>query len=870
MIQAASTLARSALVSAFLAWMFAVLLIILTGGLASAGRKASIVSKETIRSLDIHPKQPTLWGRGAVQRFVVMARFSDGMERDVTSETGISISPPGVAKLDLSGQVVAVGAGEAVVKAEVGAHTVATTVRVKSATPAFDFQREIGGILTKRGCNGSDCHGSVKGRGGFKLSLNGLRPSEDYEWIVKGGTFHVLTDDAGKREPRIDVEDPQDSLLLLKPTREVSHRGGKRFDLDSADYNTILAWVREGAPHSEESATAVRVERLEVFPRPSVLAPDWNQQLLVIAVLADGRREDFTHRVHYASNNEEVVEITEGGLVQAVSPGETSVLIRASGHVVDTRVAVIARRRPFFSDIPPNNFIDEYVFAKLEKFHLLPSKLASDAEFLRRVCLDVTGTLPPPERVREFLSDDDPRKRENLIEILLDSPEYVDYWTFRFADLFRATKRFYWRWIRDCVARNKPYDQMARERLASQGFDRPSRFYSMAAKARPVQRVVAEDFRVFLGQRMDCAECHDHPFETWSQDQFWGLAAFYGRMTLTEWVSPVDLQVVLDDPDGQEVDWGMDGTEALEFIKIAHPRTKKSIRPRFFDGRKLPAEMSHDPRSKLAEWVTSHPYFARAIVNRMWSYFFGRGIIDPVDNFSATNPPTHPELLDALAQYFRENGHDLKALVRLIVRSRAYQRSSIPNDSNRDDTINYSHALPRPLDAEVLLDAIVSATGVPMVFQRDLVFQPGVVATAPLGTRAIQFEAPANFLSRFLEVYGRPFRVTVDERDSRPNLTQALHLLVGSTYANGLSKDGGRIGQLIRRGASNREMIEELYFATLSRSPTEDERSQLQHLLRQRSSIVEKAIFAGNEVRRQAIENLLWALLASREFAHNH
>jgi hypothetical protein len=582
----------------------------------------------------------------------------------------------------------------------------------------------------------------------------------------------------------------------------------------------------------------------------------------VTAHLANGELEDFTDRVAFRSNNGEVAKVDADGLVRATAPGETAVVVRAAGQAVSARVAVVERVRRMFSDIPHRNFIDKHVFSKLEKISVVPSETSSDAEFLRRVCLDISGTLPPPGRVRDFLVDESPDKRDRLIDTLLDSPEYVDYWTFRFADLFRVRGSRYYDWVHESIALNKPYDQIARERIAAQGFDRPSRFYSMAVKARPLERVVAEDMRVFMGRRLDCAQCHNHPFEPWSQSQFWGMAAFYGRVTLTEWLTPADSQCVLDDPMGQEIDMGMDGVETLKFIEVVQPRTGEPMAPTFLDGRTLTREQRDDPRRVLAEWMTEHHYFAEAIVNRVWSHFFGRGIVDPVDNISSKNLPTHPELFDELARDFREHGHDLKNLMRRIARSRAYQLSSFPNDSNRSDSLNYSHAQPRALDAEVLLDAITSAVGTPMTFQRDLPFQAGVVALAPAGTRAIQLKVPKNFLSRFLEVYGRPFRDAVPERDSRPNLTQALHMLAGSTYTEELAKDGSRIDRLLKSGASDAAVIEELYLGALSRLPTPLEREQLTTMLNETA--------ATPEDRRAALEDLLWALVASREFAYNH
>ncbi len=817
-----------------------------------------------VKSLRIVPEVATLRGAQARQRFLVLGQFDDGLERDVTSLARFSLSPPRYAELDESGRVRALADGEVKLKAQVDGRIATASLRIEESQQpqAFSFQRHIGGILTRRGCNTSECHGSVKGKGGFKLSLNSLFPADDHRWIVKGGVYQVLTDEpAGSMEPRIDRQQPQRSLLLLKPTLMVPHGGGRPLSRDSEDYRTIMDWVGSGAPFVKEKPER-KIIRLEAYPRPVVLDQTGSQQLLVTALLADGRREDVTDELLFRSNNGEVVKVHSGGLVEAVGPGETAVMIRAPGHEVSVRFGVISRTVPDYPPVPVRNFIDEYVFGKLRKFHILPSRLSSDEEFLRRVCLDVTGTLPPPRQVRKFLADRDPGKRDKLVEILLDSPEYVDYWTFRFGDLFRVTGDVYWEWVRHSIAINKPYDQIARERIAAQGFDGPSRFYSATSKARPVETLIAEDVRVFMGRRLDCAQCHNHPYDTWSQDQFWGLASFYGHLTVTEWVNPIDRQVVFDDPRGHEVDY--DGDSSLEFIQVMHPRTRQSVKPTFFDGTGLSAAAAKDRRAALAKWMTSHPYFAESIVNRIWSRFSGRGIVDPVDDFGSANPPTHPELLDALARDFREHQHDLKHLIRTIVRSRAYQLSSEPNQTNGDDSINYSHAQPRALDAEVLLDAISSATGVPVVFEQ------GSGARAPPGTRAVQLKVPAAWESRFMEVFGRPFRRTVPERLSPASLAQALHALVGSTYTENLSAQGGRIDRLFKGGANNEELIEELYLSALSRFPNRQERAAVRELLGRQSGIVEQSFFQQSTARRAAAENLLWALITSREFAYNH
>ena len=809
-------------------------------------------------SVELVPQDVTLWGRKGSQRFLVLGKYSDGLQRDVTTLSRFSLSHSEVAKVDESGRVLALSDGETIFRAEVEAHVAETNVRVEEAdeeTP-FSFARDIGGIFTKRGCNTSDCHGSVKGKGGLKLSMNALYPRDDYKWIVEGGVYQVLSaESGGPKVPRVNLEEPEKSSLLLKPTFAVPHGGGQRFNEDSADYQSILDWVRSGAPYGEEAEASAKIERIEVFPREVALDPQGRHQLLVTAHLSNGRYEDITEQVLYVSNNAEVVKVAPEGLVKAVRTGETAVTIRAAGHAASATFGVIAKPVPDYPEVPRRNFIDDYVFAKLRKFNIVPSELSGDAEFLRRVCLDVTGTLPPPQRVREFLASKDPQKREKLIEILLNSPEYVDYWTFRFADLFRVASwaqagpqhtRMYWEWIRDGVFRNRPYDQVARERVAGQGFDGPSSHYFGTGGELPLPpNMMAEQVRVFMGRRLDCAQCHNHPYESWSQNQFWGLTAFFGHLTRSGSLGIG--AVIFDDPAGHG--------EYGQGEKVTHPRTKEEVQPAFLNGRVLPENERRDLRWKLAEWMTSHPYFVEAIVNRMWSYFFGRGLVDPVDDFRLTNPPTHPQLLEVLARDFKEHGYDRRRLIRVILQSRTYQLSAQPNATNQDDQINYSHALARALDAEVLLDAVSHVAGV----AEDFYFHKDTGARLPPGTRAINILPPDLYPSRFLKAYGQPNRLAVPERKVEPNMKQALAMLAGPEYTSKLSKEGSRVKRLLEGGAaSDGKIIEELYLAALSRYPTEEEKSELEKMIAPRPS------------RMEAVEDLVWGLVASREFVYNH
>ena len=834
----------------------------LSGGLLLAQGTPGHAPKpsDSILSLRLLPERITLSGRAASQRFVVLGKTRDGLERDLTSQSRFSVDPPSIARVDPSGQVHSLQDGQAKLEVRLGSLKTQASIKIESAghQRPFNFDRDIGAILTKRGCNSSACHGGVKGKAGFKLSLDTLHPREDYRWIVEGGGYQVMSTEAkGLRKPRVDLQNPEKSLLLQKPTFAVAHGGGEQLPLGSPDYQTMLHWIRKGAPYEDEvPAAGPSVRGIEILSGEIVLDSGTHQQLLVSARLSNGRSEDITQKVRYTSSNPEVVSVSSSGVVQAVSPGETSIVVRAPAHVASARVGVIAGVVSDYPRVDAANYIDDHIFAKLRKFHILPAELSSDEEFLRRICLDLTGTLPPPHRAREFLANPDPRKRERLVDILLASVEYTDYWTFRLADLFRVGQSptgmaehgyIYWYWIRDSIAANKALDQMARERITAQGYGGASRHFLNNGVIPGPEDAMAEQVRVFLGRRLDCAQCHDHPYESWSQDQFWGLAAFFKRVTRSEW-SGFGPSVIYDDPNGPDPDFGAPANSA----RVVHPRTGKEVMPALPDGTPVAAHEQTSPRHTFAHWITNHPYFAEAAVNRVWGYLFGRGLVDPVDDFRSTNPPSHPRLLEALAADLKQNGYDLKRLLKRIVTSRTYQLSSTPYPGHEDNLINFAHYVPKPLDAEILLDAVTTVTGVPEIFESS---DGGV---APRGTRAVQLSMPDIYPSPFLDMYGRPTREQIPERIVEPSLDQALHLLVGSTYSEKLAGQGGRLERLLRPGNADEEVIEELYLAAFSRLPREEERGPLIELIREGAS------------RQEAFSNLTWALLASREFAYNH
>jgi len=828
---------------------FAILLI--TG---AAWAAPQVVSLRTV------PAEATLKGAEATQQFLAIAKYSDGSERDVTSEAEWRVSNPGLAKFISAARVAPAADGTATLTASFSGTQARSALRIQEAHTVHpvSFTREISGVLTKRGCNSSICHGGVKGQGGLKLSANALYPKDDYDWITKGGAYQVLTAEVkGKRVPRIDTANPEKSLLLLKPTMGVAHGGGKRFDVDSEDYKTILGWIRDGARYDDGSGAAqARIDRLDAFPKTAVMPADGVHHLLVTAHFTDGHTEDYTHQALYTSNNGDVASVSGDGVVTAKGRGETAVLVRAAGQIATVGVGI---RGPVLADYPKVtrwNFIDDFVFEKLHRLQIIPSEVSSDSEFLRRVCLDLTGTLPPPARVREFLASTDSHKREKIIDALIGSPEFVDYWTFRFAEIFRVAifanglspkwSEEYWEWIRSNVEKNRPYDQVARERISVEGYSPAARHFLPYNQIGAPGDTMAEEVRVFMGRRLDCAQCHNHPYENWSQDQFWGMAAFFSRLFK---VGPV----VIDHPTNMD----LSSKDVGGSLDLLHPRTKVAVKPALLDNSSLNLAPDGNPRKELARWMTSHPYFAEAAVNRIWGQFFARGIVDPVDDFRSTNPPTHPELLAALATDFREHGYDLRHLMKTIVSSRTYQLSHRPNATNREDVTNYSRSLARGLDAEVLLDAVADVSGMPETFT-TAVTDGAAVGQAPVGTRAIQLRDPDTFFSRFLELYGRSNRGAIPERNSKPNLGQALHVLAGSTYVERLGGQEGRLSRLLKEGARDEKIFEEFYLAALSRPPSSTEVSDLKTILAQRSD------------REAGLREFVWALISSREFAENH
>ena len=714
---------------------------------------------------------------------------------------------------------------------------------------APSFVNNVEPILTRLGCNSGACHGKLAGQNGFKLSLRGYAPE----------IYHIaITRDARGR--RIAKSRPRESLLLTKPTMRVPHKGGRKLDPGSPEYRTLLAWVAAGAPGPADREPMTT--ELVIEPAASTYQVKECRPLRVIAVDCGGNRRDVTSLALFKSNEEGLAEVDENGRVTALLPGASSVMASFQGLVAVHVVTI-----PYDAQPDPAlyeakvNLIDAHVLAKLREVRLEPSAPCDDAAYLRRVSLDLTGTLPDPKSVDAFLNDADPRKRTELVDRLLESPAFVDAWTAYWGELFqnrverdgdkrgRKGVRGFAHWIREQVRTNRPWDAVVRDVLTARGplARQPAGGYYLVNR-RPEDLAEAAS-HAFLGTRIGCAKCHNHPVERYTQDDYYGMAAFFSRVKLDG----------KSTDEGPAVDIGVPGrrgrrrgarTDAQK-VGITHPRTNQFLPPRPLDRTDIPLD-DGDPREALAAWMTSpdNPLFTRAIVNRLWKRFFAVGLVEPVDDLRATNPATNEPLLDALCRELVAHKYDLKHLMRLIVESRTYALSSDPTPGNAADRKFYSHYYARRLPAETLADALTQAVGVPPRYQGY-----------PVGLRALQLPDP-KVDSDFLDTFGRPERVTpcACERSNEVTMPQVLHLINGDDLNARIDAHDGRLKTLVRANAPDDVAIETLFLATLSRRPTPDQ------LLTPRNALASP----GPDQREAVLHDLLWALVNSKEFLFNH
>jgi hypothetical protein len=695
------------------------------------------------------------------------------------------------------------------------------------------FLRDVAPILNKAGCTAGACHGAAKGKNGFKLSLRGYDPQFDYEAL--------LYDLSGRRFNRAD---PAKSLILAKPAQQVAHGGGLRFEKDSDYYKIIFNWIAQGVPFGDPAKDGVA--ELHVEPAEIMMTrPGESVEAKVMATFKDGQSRDVTREANIESNTPDVAKVSAAAGVSGERVGEATLLVRYQGKFATMPVTVLNPKPGFaWKPLAQYNFIDQKIDAKLQRLKIQPSPPADDATFLRRVSLDLTGQIPTPEAVRAFLADPAPSrvKRSKLIDKLVASPAYVDHWTVKWGDLLQSSRKYlgdkgvyvFRQWIRDSVAANKPYDRMVRELLTARGsaYDDPAaNFFRVTRDPKPTMEKTTQ---VFLGVRMVCAQCHDHPFERWTRNQYFQMAAFFSAVGVRGGYE-VGEEIVFDQRSGYD---------------MKHPKDGHVVRPEFLiaSNGTLPIPSDEHRRDALAEWLTSrdNPFFAKAIANRVWSYFFGKGIIDPVDDIRASNPPVNPALLEALTKEVVDHGFDLRYLMRTIVNSRAYQASISVNEWNSGDGDNFSHAIPRRLAAEELMDAVSSAAGARPEFPE-----------VPEDTTAAQLVDPHIGKEGFLDVFGRPPRESSCECERRTDfsLPQALNLVNGRTISDAVANPDGRVAKLVLSGKSDAAMVEELYLAALGRIPDAAER--------------ERGVrYLSGGAKATRAQDLMWALLNSKGFLY--
>jgi hypothetical protein len=761
--------------------------------------------------------------------------------------------------VDSAGLLTAAKNGTTEVIAEYQGKTVKVPVKVDGADQeqSINFTNEIVPIFSKLGCNSGACHGKSTGQNGFKLSLLGFEPQIDYEAItIEGHGRRVL------------LVAPEASLLLQKPTGAMAHGGGKRLDPKSHDYKTLLRWIRAGTPFGK--STDPKVVGLEVTPEQRLVPPKSSQQILVSALFSDGSRRDVTANAEYVSNQPEIVTVAEGGLVQTQDiPGDGAVMVRYLGHVAVFR-ATIPQVTPAEKLVFPKtgNFIDEHVFAKLKQLGLPPSELCSDSEFLRRVSIDITGTLPTAQEAEKFLADADPKKREKLVDDLLNRPAYASYFALKWGDILRnrrdgivgvggkqeRTLAFH-TWIRDNLAKNTPYDQYVRKIVTATGdftganAQPPVGWYNVL---RTPQALADDTAQVFLGTRIQCAQCHHHPYEKWSQDDYWGFAAFFARVQLVDPKKPTPAAKPDLKPNAKFTHVLLAPTGA-----VTSPQKKVYTKPQPLGGKELEIAAADDPRHKLVDWMVQpdNPFFAKALVNRYWAHFFGRGIVEMPDDMRISNPPSNGPLLDALAKDFQAHQFDLKHLIRTICTSRTYQLSSMPNQYNQKDKQNFARYYPKRLSAEVLFDAIDQVTGAPLKFVN---MKGGGSAKTP-ATKAIELPDEA-VKTPLLVAFGKPDRGSACEceRSGTATLTQSLYMINSTELHNKLKEKSGRVAKLAADPQPVPDKIREIYLWAFARPPIAKELTTIENYLQAQ----------GNS--KAAYEDVFWALLNTKEFLFNH
>ncbi|MDB6034139.1 MAG: hypothetical protein JWM16_4477 [Verrucomicrobiales bacterium] len=802
--------------------------------LLQMGWTLGAAAAEPANTLKLIPDKISLSGPAAYQQLLIERWDGQHLTGQLTNGIKIRVSDPKVVRVD-GNTVLPITNGTAQIVVTVGTQTASAEVEVSGMQKTFEwsFRNHVQPVLARMGCSSGACHGAAAGQNGFKISLRGYDNEGDYLSL----THHAF----GRR---IVPSDPGRSLLLLKPTGAVPHKGGTKFDTASLEYRVLSEWIAAGTPPPKTNDP--RIVRIEVLPEQVVVKPGMSQQLVVRAHFNDGHSEDVTRWAKYTSANESVAQVNEQGTATVSGYGEGAV---TAWYL--SRIAIAIITAPYtntissetFASAPRRNFIDDLILEKLKSLNLPPSPRCSDEEFIRRVFLDTVGVLPTVQETREFLENQSAGKRDDLIQRLLKRTEFVDYWTYKWADLLLVQSRklkpaamwSYYNWIRNNVAANTPWNEIVRQVVTSQGSTLENGAANFFVLHEDPKLMAETTSQAFLGMSINCARCHNHPMEKWTNDEYFGFANLFAR-----------LRSKTGSRDGENIIFASASGDVVQ------PLTGKPQPPRPLEGKPLPIDATSDRRQALADWLVSaeNPYFSRAVVNRVWANFFGVGLVENVDDLRVTNPASNEKLLSATAKYLAGEKFDLKVLIRTILESEAYQRTSTALPGNATDHRFYSRYYPRRLTAEVLLDTLSEATGAPTKFKGY-----------PETWRALQLP-DSNVDSYFLKTFGRPDREKTCEceRSTEPSVTQVLHMSNGDTVNQKLSAKKNRITQLIADKTPPEKIIEEAYLSSLSRYPSPREKERF---LKSFGDVAEKD-------RRPLIEDVFWALLTSKEFLFNH
>jgi hypothetical protein len=812
---------------------FLLLTTLLARAYVAANEPLEPIQVGTPQRIEVSPASFKLQGPRRQVQLVVTGYYADGTMQDLTRAAQFATSDAAIASVE-SAVVKPHKDGNAEVTITAGGQTVKTTIEVsgQAAPQPISFEYETLAALSKQGCNMGACHGSPSGKGGFRLSLRAFDPTVDKLTLIR--------EDLGRRT---NVLNPDESLLLAKPMMKVPHGGGLKLKRSDPAFALMRQWIAEGCKQDVDGAP--RCVKIEVTPPTGrvLKRPAHTQQLCVVAHFSDGTVRDVTDMACYSSSDSEVADVTAGGLVIGHNRGEAAVVVRYLEFIESCFLTFVKDIPGYQWPSPPaNNYIDELVYQKLQQLKFLPSGLCSDEEFLRRVHCDVIGILPTVEETQKFLADADPAKRAKLIDALLERPEYARFWALKWGDLLKMTStqvggdgvHKYHRWLQRSFEKNVPYDQFVRELLGAQGStleNAAANFYRTAVDTNDCVETVAQ---VFLGARMQCAKCHNHPFERWSQDNYYGMAAFFNRVQRKKSVRTDEFLIYT--------------TNAGE---VTQPRTGKQMKPWLPMKGEIDPPANTDRRDPFLTWLTAkdNPFLAKVEANRIWSHLFGRGIVEPNDDFRESNPPSNAALLDALAKDFAGHNFDRKHVLRTILNSRTYQADFRPNDFNKDDVKYFSHYQPRLMTAEQLLDAICNVTALPEAFPN-----------LPAGTKATQIPAPDLVKHEFLKIFGQPERQTVCqcERTTDSNLGMAIQFFNGPLIYNKLRDQNNRFRKALAANKPHPEIITELYLAAVCRKPSEKElAASMAHIAAKNDPVV-------------AFEDICWAILNTNEFLFQH